>query len=75
MKQYKRISIDPNKMSGVPCIRDLRMPVATIIAMLAEGLNYDKILSDFPELELEDITESLKFASDTLRVREYPLAV
>lgn len=75
MKNYKRINIDPNKMGGVPCIRNLRMPVATIIEMLAEGYDPELIIKEHPELEIEDIKESLRFASELLRYREFPLAI
>lgn len=67
MYNYKRITIDPNKMGGIPCIRDLRMPVSTIIAMLAEGYAENYILTEHSELEKEDIKEALKFASEQLR--------
>ncbi len=75
MRTYKRINLDPNKMGGVPCIRDLRMPVATIIEMLAEGYDPKQILKEHPELQIEDIQEALHFASETLRYREIPLAI
>ena len=75
MNNFKRINIDPNKMGGVPCIRNLRMPVATIIEMLAEGYTTDQIIKEHPELEFEDIKESLRFASEQLRYREIPLAI
>ncbi len=55
MNKYTRINIDHEKMGGVPCIRDLRMPVATIIEMLAEEYNPQSILKEHPELENEDI--------------------
>ncbi|MEW5842682.1 MAG: DUF433 domain-containing protein [Bacteroidota bacterium] len=64
MRTYKRISLDPNKMGGVPCIRDLRMPVATIIEMLAEGYDPQQILKEHPELQIEDIQEALHFAKE-----------
>ncbi|GMU87103.1 MAG: hypothetical protein AMXMBFR48_23440 [Ignavibacteriales bacterium] len=51
------------------------MPVATILSMLAEGYDEDKIILEFNELEPEDIRAALKFASDTLRTKEFPLAV
>ena len=75
MKNYPRINIDPNKMGGVPCIRDLRMPVATLIAMLAEGMQKEEILKEHPELEIEDFNEALRYASEVIRFRELPLAV
>ena len=75
MKNYKRINIDPNKMGGIPCIRDLRMPVASLIAMLAEGMQKEEIIKEHPELEIEDINEALRYASEIIRFRELPLAV
>ena len=75
MRTYKRISLDPNKMGGVPCIRDLRMPVASVIEMLAEGYDPQQILKEHHELQIEDIQEALHFASETLRYREIPLAI
>lgn len=75
MKNYKRINIDPDKMGGVPCIRDLRMPVATLIEMLAEGYDPELIIKEHPELEMEDIKQSLQFVSEMLRYKEFPLAI
>lgn len=59
---FGRITVNPNQMGGVPCIRGLRIPVATVVSMVAEGMSEEDILSDFPDLELEDIKESLRFA-------------
>ena len=73
MKRYPRITIDPQKMGGVPCVRDLRMPVATVLAMMAEGYNTNDILKDHPELQKEDITEVLRYAAEFLRFREIPV--
>ena len=56
---FDRIRVDPAKMGGVPCIRDLRMPVATVVAMVADGMTTDEILTDFPDLEREDIQAAL----------------
>ncbi len=53
---FRRITIDPEKMGGVPCIRDLRMPVATV----AESMTEDEILAAHPTLEREDIREALR---------------
>jgi len=75
MKKYPRITVNSQKMGGEPCIRDLRMPVSTILAMMAEGRNADDILKEHPELEREDINEVLSFASELIRFRELPLAV
>lgn len=71
--KYERITINPNQMAGVPCIRGLRIPVATIIEMLAQGMTREQILAAYPDLTFEDITEALQFAAETLREREMPL--
>jgi uncharacterized protein (DUF433 family) len=70
---YERITIDPNKMGGLPCIRSLRIPVGTIIGQLAAGRSQDEILSDFPDLEAEDILAALEFAAAAVHERELPL--
>ncbi len=70
---YDRITVNPNQMSGEPCIRNLRIPIATIITMIAQGITPDKILEYYPDLEKDDITEALNFASETVRERELPL--
>lgn len=71
--RYERITIDPEKMGGVPCIRGLRIPVATVVAMVADGMTREEILADLPDLTDEDITEALHFAAETVRERELPL--
>ena len=75
MDKLKRITRDPQKMGGVPCIRDLRMPVATVLAMLSEGVSIEQILKEHPELEQEDIREVFQYVSEFLQVREFPIAV
>lgn len=70
---YTRITIQANKMGGVPCIRGLRIPVATIIAMIADGMSVSEILQAYPDLEQEDIRESLRFAAEAVRERVLPL--
>jgi uncharacterized protein (DUF433 family) len=60
-------------MSGVPCVRDLRFPVASVVAMMADGTSFAEILAEHPDLEAEDITESLRFASLAVQGRELPL--
>ena len=66
---YNRIKIDPNKMGGEPCIRELRMPVATLVRLKADGWSDEQILADWPTLEREDIREALLFASEASRAR------
>lgn len=60
-------------MGGVPIIRDLRMPVATIVNMVADGRTSEQILHDFPELEAEDVRQALRFAAAALNERQVPL--
>mgnify|MGYP001289272521 CR=1 FL=1 len=70
---FERIQVDPGKMGGVPIIRDLRMPVATIVNMVADGRTTEQILHDFPELEPEDVRQALLFAAAALNERQVPL--
>jgi uncharacterized protein (DUF433 family) len=72
--RFERITIDPLKMGGVPCIRGLRIPVATVVGMLADGLTPAEILAAYPDLERDDIPEALRYAADAVRERELPLA-
>ncbi len=70
---FTRITADPEKMGGVPCIRGLRIPVATVVEMLAEGMSEDEVLRAYPDLEPEDIREALRYAAVAVREREIPL--
>ncbi len=71
--KYERITINPDQMGGAPCIRGLRIPVATVVGMVAEGMTFQEILESYPDLESEDIAESLRFAAEAVRERELPL--
>jgi uncharacterized protein (DUF433 family) len=70
---FDRITVDPRKMGGVPCIRGLRIPVATVVGLVANGLTVDKILQEYPDLEAEDIREALRFAAEAVRERQIPV--
>jgi len=72
--KFIRITVKPDQMGGVPCIRGLRIPVATIIGMVAEGMSHEEILKAYPDLETEDLQEALHFAAEAVRERELPLA-
>lgn len=74
VQPFKRITVDPNQMGGMPCMRGLRIPVATIVGMVAEGMAEREILEAYPDLEREDIREALEFAAEAVRERELPLA-
>jgi uncharacterized protein (DUF433 family) len=61
---FTRITVNPQQMGGVPCIRGLRIPVATVVAMVADGLTNEEILELFPDLEPEDVQEALRYARE-----------
>jgi uncharacterized protein (DUF433 family) len=61
------ITIEPGKRSGKPCIRGMRITVSDVLEYLAAGMSFDEILSDFPELTIEDIRACLAFAADRER--------
>jgi uncharacterized protein (DUF433 family) len=70
---YERITTDAAVLGGQPCIRGLRFPVATVVAMLADGMGTAEILAEHPDLTAEDIHESLLYAAEAVRERELPL--
>lgn len=70
-----RITVNPNQMGGVPCLRGLRIPIATVVGMVADGMEVEEILSAYPDLEPEDIRETLRFAAALTREREWPLLI
>ncbi len=70
---YSRITADPDRMGGAPCLRDTRIPVATVVAMVADGMSETEIIAAHPDLVAEDIREALHFAAEAVREREIPL--
>jgi uncharacterized protein (DUF433 family) len=70
---FMRITVDPRQMGGVPCLRHLRIPVATVVEMVAEGLSTRDILEAYPDLEQGDVREALRYAAEAVREREIPL--
>lgn len=74
MTRFPRITINPRQMNGVACVRGLRIPVATVVGLVAEGMTFDRILADYPDLKREDILECLAYAAAALRERQLPLA-
>ena len=71
--KFTRITVNPNQMAGVPCIRGLRIPVATVVGMVADRMTEEEILKALPDLELEDIGESLKYAAEAVLESQLPL--
>jgi len=70
---FTRITVDPEQMGGVPCIRNLRIPVATVVAMMADRMSEADILAAYPDLEAADLHEALRYAALALQERELPL--
>ncbi len=69
-----RITLRADQMDGVPCIRGLRNPVATVIGMIAEGMSTNQVLDAYPDLGPADVQEALRYAAEAVREREFPLA-
>ena len=72
--KFDRITVDPRQMGGVPCIRGLRIPVATVVAMVADHMDNDAIIKALPDLDAADIEQALRYAAEAVRERELPLA-
>ena len=72
---FTRISIDPNRMNGLPCIRGTRVTVPAVLGQLAAGRAVDQILADYPYLDREDIFAVLEFAAAAVHERGLPLTL
>ncbi|HEV3319599.1 MAG TPA: DUF433 domain-containing protein [Solirubrobacteraceae bacterium] len=62
-----------DQMAGVPCIRGLRIPVSTVIGMVADGMSVPEILAAYPDLQAEDVAEAMRYAAEAVSERELPL--
>jgi len=67
--KFSRITVEPGKMGGQPCVRGYRLPVATVVKLIASGLTPAQVLQEYPFLEAEDIREALEFAAWTTEDR------
>jgi len=67
MNYHDRITVEPGKRGGKPCVRGLRITVYDVLEMLAGGMTFEEIVADFPELEKKDIQACLAFAADRER--------
>jgi uncharacterized protein (DUF433 family) len=67
MNYRERITVEPGKRGGKPCVRGLRITVYDVLDQLSAGMTAEQIIEDFPELELEDIRACLGFAADRER--------
>ena len=71
--RFERITVNPNQMGGMPCIRALRIPVATVVAMVADGMTTQEIVGELPDPEPDDVAAALHYAAEALRERELPI--
>ncbi|MHB1486590.1 MAG: DUF433 domain-containing protein [Acidimicrobiales bacterium] len=71
--RFERITVQPGQMGGQPCIRGLRIPVATVVAMVADGMSTNEVVAALPELEPADVAEALHYAAAALQERLVPL--
>ena len=71
--KFTRITVNPHQMGGVACIRGLRIPVASVVGMVADGMTQAEILKAYPDLEAGDIQEALQYAAEAVRERTLPL--
>jgi uncharacterized protein (DUF433 family) len=71
----KRITVDPNRMRGLPCIRDTRVTVSAVLGQLAAGASIDELLASYPYLEREDVLAALEYAAAAAQERDVAVAV
>ena len=71
--RFPRITVNAEQMGGVPCIRGLRIPVATVIGLIAQGVPDKQILEEYPDLEPQDLRDALRFAAAAVDERELPV--
>jgi uncharacterized protein (DUF433 family) len=73
--KFTRVTVDLQQMDGMPCIRGLRIPVATVVGMIADRMTKAEVLGAYPDLERDDIYEALRYAAEALLERALPLTV
>lgn len=71
--RFERVTVDPAQMGGVPCIRGLRIPVTTVVGLVAQGMTEPRIVEEYPDLEVEDIRQALAYAAAAVDERQLPL--
>ena len=72
-EQFDRITQDPRVMGGKPCIRGMRVTVGMIVGQIGEGVSIEELLSDYPYLEREDVSQALRYAAALSQWREVAL--
>ena len=75
MKEFKRITFNPEIMGGQACIRGMRIPVSLIINLVANGMTTDEIITEYPDLETDDIKEALQYASWLAKEELHPASL
>jgi len=68
-----RITVDPLRMGGLPCIRGTRVTVSMVLGQLAAGVSIDELLEDYPYLQREDVLIALEYAAAIVNERELPI--
>ena len=71
---YERITINPARMGGLPCIRETRVTVSAVLGQLSAGRSIEEIVIDYPYLERNDVLAALEFGAAAVQERELPLA-
>ena len=74
MNQLDRIALNPERMGGRPCVRDLRVTVGMLVGQIGEGRSIEALLGDYPYLEREDVMQALRYAAWRAEEREIKLA-
>jgi uncharacterized protein (DUF433 family) len=69
---FSRITVRSDQMGGAPYVRGLRIPVATVVGMVADGMREPEIVAAYPDLEAEDVREAIRYAAEAARERELP---
>lgn len=69
---FERITVEPDKLEGRPCIRGLRISVESVVRLVAAGWTVEQILADYPDLEAEDVREALEYAAASTDVHVLP---
>ena len=69
---FDRITARPEQLGGTPCIRGLRIPVATVVGLVAQGMSTEQILDEYPDIEPEDVQQALQYAAVAVQERQLP---
>ena len=70
---FARITTNPDVLAGLPCVRGLRIPVASVVAMVADGMTAAEIVAELPDLVVEDVSEALRYAAEALYPARAPI--